>query len=368
MESVPIVIDNGSGVCKAGFAGTELPSCVFPSVIGRPLNEPDSEEFYIGKDAFDQRGGLSLKYPIASGKINNWDDMQLIWDHVFKELNVEPHSHPVLLTEAPLNPNFNREKMMQIMFETYRVPFAYLSIQAVLALYATGRTTGLVLDIGDGVTHTVPIYEGYALPHTIRRVDLAGRDLTSYFSTLLTEKGYFFSSSAEMELVREIKESQCYIAQDYEQELQKYEKNPIEMDSEYELPDGMVLNIGSQRFRCPEALFRPELLGREGAGIAQLCADTIKDCDMDIRSHLYRNIVLSGGTTLIDGLGDRLLKDIMNLVPRTLRVKVVTPPQRNFSVWTGGSVLANLPTFETICIAKDDYDEIGKDIVHRKCF
>lgn len=370
-----VIIDNGSGYVKAGFSGEEGPRAVFPSIIGRPKTQgimvgSEQKDYFVGQQADEKRGILILKYPIEHGIVEEWEDMEKIWDHTFtNELRVQSEDQNCMLTEAPLNPKNNREKMTSIMFDTFNVPGLYIAIQAVLSLYSAGKFTGIVCDSGDGVSHLVPIFDGYALPHSILRINLAGRDLTDYLLKILSERGMHLTTSAEREIVKNIKEKLCYVALDFDEELNA-SKTGSSKEANYEMPDGNVITIGSERFRCPEVLFKPSLLGKEFGGLHEQTYQSIMKSDVDVRKDLYQNIILSGGTTLYAGLPERLTKEVQKLAPQAIKslVKVIAVPERKYCVWIGGSILSSISTFGTMWITKEEYQDAGPTIVHRKCF
>lgn len=252
---------------------------------------------FIGKKAQELRGLLKVRYPMEHGIVTDWADMERIWSHMYtEELKTLSEEHPVLLTEAPLNPKANRELAAQIFFETFNVPAMYISIQAILSLYSSGRTTGVVLDSGDGVTHAVPVYEGFAMPNAIQRIDVAGRDVSDHLQSLLRRAGYYLHTSAEREIVRAIKEKCCQFTPPA-----AADDRDAKRIVEFPLPDGNVIKLGSERFRAPEVLFHPEIVGLEDPGAHQILGDAIGRADLDLRRGLYGNIVLSGGTTLTKG-------------------------------------------------------------------
>lgn len=376
MSEKSIVIDNGSGVIKAGFSGDNQPSVKFPSIVGVPRTDKqmvgvESKSEYIGDEAQKMRGVLKLSYPIESGIVTDWGQMEKVWEYCFSnELRCDPSEHKVMLTEAPSNPKANREKMTQLMFETFQVQGLYVAIQAVLSLYSNGRTTGMVCDSGDGVTHTVPVYEGFSIPHAVKKNYIAGRAITDHMAKLLqadgiTEQG---GQSAWRQIIRKIKEDLCFVSLDPAADKTKAAES-TELQKNYELPDGQTVPINAPRFMAPEALFFPDLIkeGDEVEGMHKMTFSSIQECDIDIRKDLYSNVILSGGTTLYAGLPDRLEKELDAMCPQQNMVKIIASGDRYYSVWTGGSTLSSLSTFESQWITKDEYEENGAEIVHRKC-
>jgi len=266
---------------------------------------------------------------------------------------------------APRNPKANREKMTTIMFETFQVKNCYVAIQAVMSLYAAGRTTGLVVDSGDGVSHTVPVFEGFSIPHAVEKMEIAGRVLTEWLQKLLVNHAAEnFTSSAEKEIVKNIKEELCYVAQNFDEES-KAAQGSSENDKPYTLPDKRVINVGGiVRMSCPELLFKPSLSGMTCASLHELTWKSVQGSDIDIRKDLCKNIILSGGTTMYTGLADRLKSELTNLAPPGAEMKVIASADRKFAVWKGASTFSSLSTFAASWITKADYEEHGAAIVY----
>jgi len=373
-EEQTVIIDNGSGMVKAGFAGEDAPRAVFPSIVGRPkhanaMQGTQQKSEYIGDEAMQKRGILNLSYPIAAGIVESWEDMEKVWHHTFyNELRVAPEeAQGVLLTEAPRNPKANREKMTTIMFETFQVKNVYVALQAVMSLYAAGRTTGLVCDAGDGVSHTIPVFEGFSIPHAVEKMEIAGRVLTDYMQKLLLGIGESLTSSAELEIVRDIKEKLCFVSQDYETENAQAHASS-ELDVAYTMPDKRVINVpGHVRMGCPELLFKPDLNGKSCKSLHALSWASVQASDVDVRKDLCKNIILSGGTTMYEGLADRLKNEITTLAPGGAEIRVIASADRKYAVWKGASTLASLSTFASSWVTAEDYAEHGAAVIHRKC-
>ncbi|KAI9278629.1 actin family [Phascolomyces articulosus] len=378
MDHKTLVVDNGTGFVKCGFAGSNFPEHVFPSVVGRPILRAEEQvgdlrvnDIMIGEEAAQLRNILQMSYPMENGIIRNWEDMRHLWNYTFfDKLKVNPQDSKILLTEAPLNPKQNRETMAQIMFEEYGFQGLFVAIQAVLTLYAQGLMSGVVVDSGDGVTHIVPVYQGYAPSNLTRRLDVAGRHVTRHLIDLLLRRGYAFNRTADFETIRQMKEKLCYVSYDLQLD-QKLGNETTTLVENYELPDGRVIKVGSERFEAPECLFQPNLVDVEGKGMAELLFDTIQSADIDIRSELYKHIVLSGGSTMYPGLPSRLEKEmkqlylvkVLNGDPSRLnkfKIRIEDPPRRRHMVFLGGAVLADImKNNDAMWVTKQEWDEMG---------
>ncbi|KAL5603542.1 hypothetical protein FOVSG1_006292 [Fusarium oxysporum f. sp. vasinfectum] len=381
----PIVLDGGTGFLKVGYAAQNFPEHQYPSIVGRPMlrseeqhdNDLVIKDIMCGDDAAAARTMLQISYPMENGIVKKWDDMEHLWDYTFFEkLKVNPEGQKILLTEPPMNPLKNREKMCEVMFERYRFGGVYVAIQAVLALYSRGLNSGVVVDSGDGVTHIVPVYESVVLNHLTKRLDVAGRDVTCNLIKLLLRRGYVLNRTADFETVREIKEKLCYVSYDLELDKRLSEDTTV-LVKDYTLPDGRTIHVDSERFEAPECLFQPHLVDNESPGLSELLFNTIQSADVDIRSSLFKAVVLSGGSSMYPGLPSRLEKELKQLwLTRVLqgnperlskfKVRIEDPPRRRHMVFLGGAVLANImEDKESTWVTKEEWEEQGPRVLEK---
>ena len=363
-----LIIDSGGDSTKAGFGKDGYPCSILPTIVERVLSESGRIEKYVcvGQEKTERRL-KTVNCPIEHGYITNWDDMEAVWYHAFYiELKVEPEEHPVLLTESPIILKNNREKTTQIMFETFNTPALYISNSALLSLYGAGRTTGIVLESGHTASHTAPVFSGSLLSHATQRLALAGIQLTDYLTECL------LLNSCSERAVRHIKEKLIYVSLTSKQDTAI---TSLVTAHHYELPDGKVISLCSELSRCPEALFHPSLLLPSGPpvpsqpsaqGIHESICSSVDKCDIDIRRHLYANIVLSGGSTLFPGLRERLEREVSLLSPLSTKVRVIATAERKYLAWIGGANLASLSTFNRMWTSKEEYDESGPMITGRR--
>lgn len=417
----PIISDNGSGYSKIGFAGNSDPSFVFPtaiatkesaagastargsSAVSRGSNLASKRgiedlDFHIGDEAMANSKTYSVHYPIRHGMIENWDHMERYWEQsIFKYLRAEPEDHYFLLTEPPLNAPENREQTAEIFFESFNVQGLYIAVQAVLALAAswtsnqtTDRTlTGTVIDSGDGVTHVIPCAEGYVIGSAIKHIPIAGRDLTGFVQQLLRERGEMATVPPEdqLKVAQKVKEGWSYVCQDIVKEFRKYDVDPSKYFARYKGEHSVTgrqyeFDIGFERFLAPEVFFNPEIYSSDFlTPLPIVVDDTIQQSPIDVRRGLYKNIVLSGGSTMFKDFGRRLQQDLKQIVDRRIQtsetasgahmrstgvdVQVISHKRQRYAVWYGGSLLASLPDFYSFCHTKAQYEEIGPSICRR---
>lgn len=372
-KSPAIIFDNGSGVFKAGFSEDFAPFVIFPTIVGKAKNQNlmigmDQKEFYVGNEAASKPNLLHISHPIVKGQIEDWNKMEQIWQYTYEnELVVDPQEHTILVTEPPLMSNKYHEKLAEIFFESLHVENFYSSITSVLALYSTGKTTGIVLESGEGITHSVPIFEGFAIPYATIKLDIGGLDLTNYLTSLFRESGVSLNQDSQGDFFTQIKEKKCFVTFDFDTSIKEYQKNRTR-ELCMTLPDGTEVFLADQSFRCPEILFQPNKIEKDFYGIHEAIYQSILKCNQAIRKDMYSSILLAGGNTMFPGINQRLSKEISALAPSTMAIKTKAPQERKYSVWIGGSILTSVDSFKQLLVSSKEYKESGPIVLFKKIF
>ncbi|XP_075718917.1 actin-like protein 7A [Rhinoderma darwinii] len=364
-----VIIDIGTSTCKIGYVGEPKPSFVVSSTVGKPSietskTEDNRKEYFIGKERDISSISQQLVNPLRHGIIVEWDCIEAILEYLFvKEMKILPEEHAVQLSDPPLSPITNREKYAEMVFETFNIPAFYIAHQSRLSMYSYGKTSGLVVECGHGVSYVVPIIEGKILSNITGRVDYAGADITKYLTQILNGAGHKFQEE-QLAIIEDLKNKSCYASLDFNSEVCLPQNKYL---AEYKLPDGQLITIGKERFICPEALFQPSLIGSTQPGLQAMAMACINSCDASFKESVLNNILLCGGTTMLEGFPERFQKEL-NELPGHPKPCVLAWPERLFSVWRGSSILASLNSFQPLWLYKREYDECGPSIIYRECF
>lgn len=364
-----VVVDLGTGYCKCGFAGLPKPTHKISSTVGKPYMETaktgdNRKETFVGQELINPEIRLKLINPLRHGIIVDWDSVQDIWEYLFhREMKISPKEHAVLVSDPPLSPHTNREKYAEMLFETFSTPAMHIAYQSRLSMYSYGRTSGLVVEVGHGVSYVVPIYEGYPLPSITGRLDYAGSDMTAYLMSLMNNSGKHFTEN-QMAIVEDIKRKCCFVALD---PIEEKKVPDAEHLIQYTLPDGQDIQLCQERFLCSEMFFKPSLIKSMQLGLHTQTVSCLNKCDIALKRDLMGNILLCGGSTMLSGFPNRLQKELSSMCPNdTPQVNVM--PERDTAVWTGGSILASLQGFQPLWVHRSEYEEKGPFFIYRRCF
>ena len=376
-----VIIDNGTNTIKAGFSDDDMPRVVIPTVLGRPtsntgvVEEEDDKnneqiDIFVGEEALNKGGILQLCRPITKGEITDMRTMELIWKHIFyNELLTETKTHSVIVTEAPFAKYENKKNMAEALFEHLGVESLYITNTSTLSLYANGKTTGTVVDIGYQTTSFVPIYEGFILNHAVTHVDTGGKDLTDYFCQIIGQRqgNDKFTNEGQKSMINELKEKICEVAEDYDSQVKKCLDS--KMIETHILPDGSKVQISQEKYQCPELLFQPQFFQKDHFGLHEQTFKSIKRCDEDIEKDLFQNVILCGGSSLFLKIRKKFEKELQSLAPTGKTVKVIAPPERKYSAWLGGAILSSMDKFKNaMFVSKKEYNEVGAGVIYDKFF
>ena len=365
-----IILDIGSGYCKAGFSGEIEPKIITPTIVGHQKsidseNIDDTSSLIFGEKAIEKKN-LKIEHPIQKGSIKNWNDLNYFLDNLFKnELKIDCKNFGILITETSSTSKLEREKLVELIFDNYEFSQIYINNGAILSLYGACKFSGFVLDSGYDFSEIVPIRNGYPFKNTIKSIDIGGNDINEYLKKLIM-KNNNISLLNENE-INNIKEKLCFIAENSTND-EKEKNNNKEII--YELPDKSKIKIKDERFLAPELNFHPEMIEKEYGGLAQIFCSCMYDVDNYTKQKFDGTVVLSGGNTLFQNFTDRLSKEIKKCYGGKFkdRFEIVEIPERKFIQWIGGSIFSIMSIFNGLCTTRQEYNENGAKIIHKKCF
>ncbi|XP_030327222.1 actin-like protein 7A [Strigops habroptila] len=365
-ETKALVVDIGTGHFKCGFAGDPWPLYIVSPTFGKPTWEAGSNqrETFVEEELQNSSVPSTPINPVRHGTVVDWNYVQDTLKCIFKaEMKIQPDDHAVLMSVPPLCSTTDKGKYAEMLFEGLHTPAIHLAYQSHLSMYSYGKTSALVVESGHGVSYVVPIYEGYILRSITGKVDYAGSDITCYLMKLLNESGNAFTEH-QLNIIQDLKEKCCYTSLDLKQDLSL----PVEKQQvDYKLPDGHFISVGKERFLCAEALFKPVLFGSQQQGLLQLTLACLKKCDADINRKMLGNILLCGGSTMMEGFADRFQRELARMCPHDGPI-ITASPQRKSAVWIGGSILASLNSFQDLWVHRYEYEEHGSTCIFKKCF
>ena len=367
-----VVIDAGSGLMKAGFGGEDGPRSIFNSIVGTPKQMElmvgmELQNRYVGDNAIARYEIMNFSYPIQRGEVTDWDKYENLMHYLlYSEMRVVPEEISILITEGPRTSRKNREKLTEILFETFNVKRLHIANSSMVGLYSYGKTSGLIVDSGYNVTSTVPVYEGYPLAHASLKINIGGEDLSKNLLSMIQNnldetyvdmKGRF--------LADDIKEKLGFVL------LNQDDADDVK-DSTYELPDGKKIELGSELYKANEILFNPDEDIQKEKGVMPLknmVVDSINKCDDEIKNDIKENICLTGGTTLLKNFPEKLKNEISDS-SEGINFNLSAEQERLFSTWIGGSIVSSLDNFQYMWVSKKEYNDNGKNllVIDSKCF
>ena len=366
-EEMELIINIGTGFTKAGFGGDDAPRALFPSIIGRPKHPGimvgmDQKDAYVGDEAQSKRGVMTLKYPIENGVIKNFDDFEKLIHHtLYNELRA-PEGHGVVLATQPTTIH-QLSKIICMFFETFHVPQLQIVSEQQCVAYANGRINAIVIDFGLTSVRVAIVINGAILDGSLIQINVGGRDVTDYQMKLMTERGYSFTTTAERDIVRDIKEKLGYAVSDIKDALGNFKTTN---EKTYEMPDGQCVTLGSESFRINEVFFAPSIIGKDCLSLQNAVAVAISRVSPSLRSNLLANIIFSGGPACTPNLKSRLVAELNKVLPINLRssIKVRVAPEAKYASWIGASILSDLSVSTSNYqryLTQADYDAYGPD-------